>query len=475
MRQYLLLSILALWQCFAAVAGTVSFSPSSVNWQANTHAEYGAGYLWGGVEGLEVGLYKATSAYSVTPGTGSYLKVRQNQVMEIATLQGQMITKIVVNYQTPKYTSSIYFGQNGDDSRLIEASGTSTTWEGNATRLKMKFSKDCNLVSVEVTYEGEVKEQVAKPVCTPASGTYFEPFEWTATTSTEGATLLYSVNGDEFTTYTGPLTISEGCTIDVKGVKDGAIDSETVSFSYAFRPLTDVSSIAQAKEYMDTEEVVRFVNPVVVTFQNNIQYYTYVRDETGCLLIYGMLPKYANGDVMRGGFYGKMVNDHGMLKLVTMVDVDVKTNASFPEAQPGEGEVEPVLIDKTANVSTEMQSQYVAFNYVLFDQGNEDVNPYISNGTRLTLNNYFGIEYPENGMYSVTGIISVWNDVVELYPIAFSTDPIVTNIDATPLSGNTTKAVYTLDGKRVANERAGQPGVRIVHENGRSYKVLKRN
>ena len=117
----------------------------------------------------------------------------------------------------------------------------------------------------------------------------------------------------------------------------------------------------------------------------------------------------------------------------------------------------------------------MGFNNVLFDQGNEVVNPYISNGTRLTLNNYFGIEYPENGMYSVTGIISVWNDVVELYPIAFSTDPIVTNIDATPLSGNTTKAVYTLDGKRVANERAGQPGVRIVHENGRSYKVLKRN
>ena len=86
-----------------------------------------------------------------------------------------------------------------------------------------------------------------------------------------------------------------------------------------------------------------------------------------------------------------------------------------------------------------------------------------------------GLEYPDSGMYSVTGIISVWNDVVELYPIAFSTDPIVTNIDATPLSGNTTKAVYTLDGKRVANERAGQPGVRIVRENGRSYKVLKRN
>ena len=475
MKQYLLLSLLALWQCFAAVAETVSFSPSSVNWQANTHAEYGAGYLWGGVEGLEVGLYKATSAYSVTPGTGSYLKVRQNQVMEIATLQGQMITKIVVNYQTPKYTSSIYFGQNGDDSRLIEASGTSTTWEGNATRLKMKFSKDCNLVSIDVTYDGEVKEQVAKPVCTPASGTYFEPFEWTATTSTEGATLLYSVNGDEFTTYTGPLTISEGCTIDVKGVKDGAIDSETVSFSYAFRPLTDVSSIAQAKDYLDTEEVVRFVNPVVVTFQNGIQCYTYVRDESGYLLIYGLLPKYANGDVMRGGFYGKMINDHGMLKLVTNIDVGVKTNASFPEAQPGEGPAEPIIVAKTADASIEMQSQYVAFNNVLFDQGNEDVNPYISNGTRLNLNNYFGIEYPENGMYSVTGILSVWNDVVELYPIAFSTDPIVTNIDATPLSGYTPKAVYTLDGKRVTNERAGQPGVRIVRENGRSYKVLKRN
>ena len=217
------------------------------------------------------------------------------------------------------------------------------------------------------------------------------------------------------------------------------------------------------------------MNPVVVTFQNDIQCYTYVRDESGYLLIYGMLPKYANGDVMRSGFYGKMINDHGMLKLVTNIDVGVKTNASFPEAQPGEGPAEPIIVAKTADASIEMQSQYVAFNNVLFDQGNEDVNPYISNGTRLNLNNYFGIEYPENGMYSVTGILSVWNDVVELYPIAFSTEPIVTSVDAAPVSGHTPKAVYTLDGKRVTNERAGQPGVRIVRENGRSYKVLKRN
>ena len=479
MKKILLLSVLSLSVALFASAAQVSFTLQSLQWSTSVHPEYGEGYQLSGAEGLNVGLYKATSMYDISQPLGSYFVIQQNQVMTLATIGRQRITKVVVTCQKPTRTSGIYF-----NSELIEPSGSTVTWTGGSTSLKMKFGGLSHVTNIEVEYEGEAVKQVEKPVIAPASGTYFEPFTCSVSTATEGATLYYSVNGADFQIYEGPFEVSEGCSISVKGQKEGYEDSEITTVSYAFLPLYDVSSIAEAKNYTDTEQVVRFTNDVVVTYQKNSQFYTYVRDNTGSLLIFGTLPDYSNGDAIPAGFYGKVVNDHGLLKLTTTVDVDVRTNASFREAEDHHPELAaPVLLTKTADVSADMQSEYVAFNYVLFDSA----DLYISNGTKLPVNNFFEIALPENGIWNVTGILAVWNDVVEFYVTDFSEDP----VGIQSLSGSAVSitakdgcirvdapgqpiAVYAADGRLMGRTQHTivPPGLYVVKAGGTTQKVL---
>ena len=479
MRKFLLLSVLSLCFVLCASAAQVSFTLQSLQWSADVHPEYGDGYQLSGAEGLHVGLYKGTSMYDISQPLGSYFVVQQNQVMTLATVGGQSITKVVVTCQKPTRTSGIYV-----NSQLVEPSGSTVTWTGRSASLKMKFGGLSHVTNIEVEYEGEVVEQVAKPVISPASGTYFEPFTFSAVTATEGATLYYSVNGADFQIYEAPFEVSEGCSISVKGQKEGFVDSEVATVSYAFLPLYDVSGIAEAKNYTDTEQVVRFTNDVVVTYQKDSHFYTYVRDDTGSLLIFGTLPAYSNGDVIPAGFYGKVVNDHGLLKLTTTIDVDVRTNASFHESETNNPDLaKPVLLSKTADVSADMQSEYVGFNNVLFD--NTDL--YISNGTKLSVNNFYGIELPENGIWNVTGILAVWNDVVELYVTSFSEAPVGIqaltdrNISITAKDGcihvdapGQPIAIYAADGRLVGRTQhtTAQPGIYVVKAGSTTKKII---
>lgn len=91
--------------------------------------------------------------------------------------------------------------------------------------------------------EGDVipSSQVEKPTFSPASGTYYEPIEFSCATATEGATLKYSVDGGEtFADYTEPFTISESCEVEVYAVKEGFDESEHVTAQYVIDPSADI-------------------------------------------------------------------------------------------------------------------------------------------------------------------------------------------------------------------------------------------
>ena len=235
--------------------------------------------------------------------------------------------------------------------------------------------------------------------------------------------------------------------------------------TYKFRVRCDVASIAEALTHLDTEEVVRFSKPVIVTYQTSSQFYTYVRDESGSTLIVGTLPKYESGDSIPAGFMGKMIDDHSQLKLTTSVSEEFKTGASFGEAIKGTAAAAPEVMNKTADPVTADQNRFVVFNMVLFD--NTELS--ISNGTKLAITNYFNTELPESGMYNVAGILSVWNDVVSFYPTAFY-DP-TTGIAATRLDAGATATpeVFDLSGRRTT---MNAKGLKIVRQGGKTKKMF---
>lgn len=93
---------------------------------------------------------------------------------------------------------------------------------------------------IEVTDEsGVVVERVAAPVFTPGAGAVLAGTKVSIATTTEGASIHYTVDGTEPTAdsalYTEPIEVSEAMTIKAIAVKEGAENSEVVVAEYTIR------------------------------------------------------------------------------------------------------------------------------------------------------------------------------------------------------------------------------------------------
>ncbi len=78
---------------------------------------------------------------------------------------------------------------------------------------------------------------VADPEIMPADGVYSIPQLITIICSTPGASIYYSINGEEpnieSTIYTEPFTLSASCTVKARAFKDGYTHSAVVTRNYA--------------------------------------------------------------------------------------------------------------------------------------------------------------------------------------------------------------------------------------------------
>jgi len=87
-------------------------------------------------------------------------------------------------------------------------------------------SKASYLKSIEITYttggsEGGETTTVATPTFSPEGGTYTEAQSVTIACATSGATIEYSTDGTNYSTYSEPITISETTTLYARATLDG--------------------------------------------------------------------------------------------------------------------------------------------------------------------------------------------------------------------------------------------------------------
>lgn len=172
-------------------------------------------------------------------------------------------------------------------------------WTGAATCVEFTAISAVRATKIVVT----VDDTAMKPVISPAGGTYFAPVEVTMTCSTQGAQIHYTVDGSNPTAsspvYAAPFTLTSDAVINAVAVKDGEM-GPVVRESYRFLSQEDVPDIAAATALPD-QSTVRFTGPVIVLAQN--RYYLYVKDDSGCALIYGDTGQtYLTGDVIPAGF-----------------------------------------------------------------------------------------------------------------------------------------------------------------------------
>ena len=105
------------------------------------------------------------------------------------------------------------------------------TWEDTGELMEMNTSTDC-------AGDGVEPGQVSTPQIAPDGGSWLEPVEVTLTTTTDGATIYFTVDGttptSTSTLYSGPFTVSSTTMVQAIAVKSDMADSPVYSATFTF-------------------------------------------------------------------------------------------------------------------------------------------------------------------------------------------------------------------------------------------------
>lgn len=451
-----LLSLMALFAVtMAATATEVTIEPAKLTWEGTAVNESDAVIEYTATSGdITLIHQKNSSSNFVIPS--KYDPWRFYNKTSLIISSEQAIKKVVFNFQSG-YSQTMTF----NDVEIAPVDNVST-WTGEAASVNVinTASKQARVKTIVITYgEAEPETQVAKPVLSLSSGTYYGPIEVACTTATEGATIMYSKDGGEtYHQYELPIAIGTSCELEVYATKDGLQDSEHVTAQYTIAEPTIVNSIAEANAEAENGTVVKFANPVTCVYQNDA--YTYVKDATGYTLLYGKgLPAYTNGSVVPAGFFGKMTIYNDLIEFTTQLGNGIYTTASFTESTESVAPVEPAVV-KVADVTAEKMNQYVKIESVTYNAADKTL---VDGENKLVVYNRFkDVELPEDGTYTVTGFVSIFNGTVQIYPTAFETPSGVEEINAAAQEDG---QVYNLLGQPVSADTKDQ----ILVKNGKKF------
>ena len=218
-----------------------------------------------------------------------------------------------------------YFTYNDEDSISLTTTATSYTFTGSAEgEISLEWtqttSKAIYWKSIEVVYTSSSTPAVtvAAPTFTPAAGNYTAAQSVTLATTTEGATIYYTIDGTEPTAesliYQNPIEIAENTTIKAIAVLGENVSAVSTANYEINLPLT-VANIAAFKALdLNTEATITGDVVVLGRYSKNL----FVQDATGALLVYGnniQNYEYEAGDVISGGINGKRTNYSGLVEM----------------------------------------------------------------------------------------------------------------------------------------------------------------
>ena len=327
---------------------------------------------------------------------------------------------------------------------------------GNTQSVKFNIGGTTQIKSITVTLKEADSNQVAAPTFSLTSGTYEGTQSLALNCETEGATIYYTVNGGETQTYANDaIELTEGEYAFVAWAeKDGMTKSLEVTANYTIVAPLVANSIAEfltlGAEYADREITLNC--DLTVTYQGstkegNTTRDLYVQDKDGKgLLIFNFdNPQLKKGDVI-SGVKGKYDFYNGVPELIEPVLGEVKETV----------EVAPVSVD-ASQLTVDNVNDYVVINNVELSEVN-GANATLNDetATLALYNKYNACTYPEeeelNKKYFVTGIVSVYKDAVQIYPLEITVD---TESGVNDAVANEFKAVAVANGIEVNVAEAG--------------------
>ena len=323
---------------------------------------------------------------------------------------------------------NIYGSTDGDSWTLVgDIPVTSTSYgdyglsfganDYNYFKFDVDGSNQIRVVSMTLYFKptGPSGNAAQLPVFSPTPGYYTTPISVSLTTPTDNATIYYTLDGTTPTTssalYTTPITISQTTTVKAIATAAGYTNSPVASATYTFPEI--VADLAAFKALPDGSQPYFIGNDVTFVFGSGS--YTYVKDASAGLLLYGnsgIADDFSEGDQI-ANLKGSKTTYHNQIEM---------TVSSYESSQaPSVGNVNPILLtinDLKTNYNT-YDAQLVTFENVTFPNGfTGSTTTFVQGNDTLTLYNRFGIDttLEAGSTVNLTGFAAIYNSSIQIYP-----------------------------------------------------------
>jgi hypothetical protein len=215
------------------------------------------------------------------------------------------------------------------------------------------------------------------------------------------------VNEGDYQLYTNAITVTEDSTVLKAYAELDGVQSLVVTAKYYKR--AEVATIAQANQLENKKDFVFYGN-VVVVYQNGSN--LWVKDNSGYGLIYGnQVPQFEVGTTLAEEWEAQHYLFRGIIHEYQYPTNVEATDDALVEIVPTEY--------AEADLTTEKINERVIVKGLTLTAGEDPKYLYTADG--MAIYNQFNITYPtieEGKTYDVEGMVSYYNNAVQIMPIA---------------------------------------------------------
>lgn len=301
-------------------------------------------------------------------------------------------TTVKTSDQTLVRKSSVTSG----DTNSTDVFDPAIEWDG---KLINDFS---NLGSHTMDGFSAIPTKVSSVIASVTASSVKVGTEVALSTSTEGATIYYTVDGSDPTTestkYTDSITINADTTIKAFAVASDLENSDVATFSYTVLQQKTIAEVRAMNigDYALTTGIVTAVDGRTI----------FIQDETAGIVLYGSI-NVQPGDEVKA--YGELTEYNTLLELeVTSADVEVLGQKEIPAAKEvTAAELSEQYEGMLIKVGKSVVESYKNGNYTVVDE-NEDtyqVRPGSQEWLEL-----------ETSYDSITGVLGSYKGVYQLMP-----------------------------------------------------------
>lgn len=434
----LLLSTLALVATmFAANAAESTFAWADLGL---TNAQLIDGKEYKTPEDITIRVDKATGSsepkfYTAEPATA---RMYAGNTVTFTAPAGGTLTNIEFGLTT--YTSYAY---GDDDTFYTTSTGTFTadpktthkaTWTGSAESVTIELvnkktasgkNPQLRICTFTFTYTAGVETVCATPKFSVEDGKYYTTQLVEIKTNTDGAKIMYTLDGGAETEYTAPVEVAGTGkhVITAKAVKAGLEDSQIATANIEIAEPIKVSSIDDFKMNGEAEAAGTYFEwtfPVTVVRQVNVPQTSgdnrnniFVKDANDdYMFIFGYgLTEYENGDVIPAGVKGEYTVFNGLPEMKNPVPASLA-------AATEKGDCTPIVMSTTQVSANDLNKiiylDNVTYNVVdkskTFTDGTTDLNVYWQKGWLETS--------PETGtVLDCIAAVATFNGNLQVNPI----------------------------------------------------------